>query len=66
LSLGFRVCSVEKSTSVSGVTLVVGADWREGTTYKAEAEDNTTPDTAEALNGADDTACMHVNPNYTW
>ncbi|MFJ2831659.1 LCP family protein [Streptomyces sp. NPDC087263] len=65
-SLGIPVSSVEKSTSVSGVTLVVGADWREGTTYKAEAEDNTTPDTAEALNGADDKACMHVNPNYTW
>ncbi|MEV7345666.1 LCP family protein [Streptomyces sp. NPDC093544] len=65
-SLGIPLSSVEKSTSVSGVTLVVGADWREGTTYKAEAEDNTTPDTAEALNGADDKACMHVNPNYTW
>ncbi|MFE9765837.1 LCP family protein [Streptomyces sp. NPDC005808] len=65
-ALGIPASSVEKSTSVTGVTLVVGADWREGTTYKAEAEDNTTPDTAEALNGADDTACMHVNPNYTW
>lgn len=65
-SLGIPLSSVEKSTSVSGVTLVVGADWREGTTYKAEAEDNTTPDTAEALNGANDEACMHVNPNYTW
>lgn len=65
-ALGIPLSSVEKSTDVSGVTLVVGADWREGTTYKAEAEDNTTPDTAEALNGADDEACMHVNPNFTW
>ena len=65
-ALGIPQSSVEKSTSVSGVTLVVGADWREGTTYKAEAENNTTPDTAEALNGADDGACMHVNPNFTW
>lgn len=65
-ALGIPTSSVEKSTNVSGVTLVVGADWREGTTYKAEVEDNTIPDTAEALNGANDEACMHVNPNYTW
>lgn len=49
-----------------GVTLVVGADWREGATYKAPEEDNTTPETAQALNGADDKACMHVSPGFTW
>ncbi|MFK4103594.1 LCP family protein [Streptomyces sp. NPDC019531] len=65
-SLGIPMSSVKKSTDVSGVTLVVGADWREGTTYKAAKEDNTTPQTAEALNGADDSACMHVNPGFTW
>ncbi|MFJ4832165.1 LCP family protein [Streptomyces sp. NPDC088747] len=65
-ALGIPTSSVQKSTDVSGVTLVVGADWREGTAYKAEAEDNTTPDTAEALNGADKKACMHVDPDYTW
>ncbi|MEU4612232.1 MULTISPECIES: LCP family protein [Streptomyces] len=65
-SLGIPLSSVEKTTNVSGVTLVVGADWREGTAYKAPKEDDSTPESAEALNGADDKACMHVNPNFTW
>jgi hypothetical protein len=65
-SLGIPLSSVKKSTDVSGVTLVVGADWREGTTYKAAKKDDTTPKTAEALNGADESACMHVNPGFTW
>ncbi|MGQ4384969.1 LCP family protein [Streptomyces sp. SAS_270] len=65
-SLGIPFGSVKKSTDVSGVTLVVGADWRTGTTYKAKAEDDTTPDTAEALNGAKTDACMKVNPAFTW
>ncbi|MFF7053696.1 LCP family protein [Streptomyces griseorubiginosus] len=65
-SLGIPMSSVKKSTDVSGVTLVVGADWREGTTYKAPKQDDTTPKTAEALNGADESACMHVNPGFTW
>ncbi|MFF0017263.1 LCP family protein [Streptomyces sp. NPDC005374] len=65
-SLGIPMSSVKKSTDVSGVTLVVGADWRTGSTYKAPVADDTTPKTAEALNGADDSACMHVNPGFTW
>lgn len=65
-SLGIPLSSVKRSTEVSGVTLVVGADWRQGTAYRAPAEDDRTPDTAEVLNGADDTACMHVNPRFTW
>ncbi|MFB6549904.1 LCP family protein [Streptomyces sp. NPDC056405] len=65
-SLGIPVSSVRRSTDVSGVTLVVGADWREGTTYKAPASDDRTPGSAEALNGADESACMHVNPAFTW
>ncbi|MFC7884447.1 LCP family protein [Streptomyces sp. NPDC057376] len=65
-SLGIPASSVQRSTDVSGVTLVVGADWREGTAYEAPEADNTTPESAEALNGADDSACMHVNPAFTW
>ncbi|MFC5217593.1 LCP family protein [Streptomyces coerulescens] len=65
-SLGIPLSSVKKSTNVSGVTLVVGADWREGTAYKAPKEDDKTPETAEALNGANEDACMHVNPNFSW
>ncbi|MFD9006574.1 LCP family protein [Streptomyces sp. NPDC059582] len=65
-SIGIPPSSVTKSTDVSGVTLVVGADWRSGTTYKAPKEDDRLPDTADALNGADKDKCMPVNPNYTW
>jgi len=65
-ALGIPTSAVKKSTSVSGVTLVVGADWSTGTKYKAPAEDDTTPTSADALNGSDTTACMHVDPNYVW
>ncbi|MFD3731113.1 LCP family protein [Streptomyces sp. NPDC058632] len=65
-SLGVPESSVRRSTDVSGVTVVVGADWREGTVYEAPEQDDTTPESAEALNGADDSACMKVDPNYTW
>ncbi|MER6157130.1 LCP family protein [Streptomyces sp. NPDC001868] len=68
-ALGIPLGQVEKSTDVSGVTLVVGADWREGKAYKAEdAEkgDDRTPESADALNGANKKACMEVNPAFTW
>jgi LCP family protein required for cell wall assembly len=65
-ALGIPTSAVKKSTSVSGVTLVVGADWSTGTKYKATAEDDTTPTSADALNGSDTTACMDVDPNYVW
>jgi LCP family protein required for cell wall assembly len=65
-SLGIPASSVKRSTDVSGVTLVVGADWREGTAYREPGSDDSTPESAQALNGADDSACMHVNPGFTW
>lgn len=65
-ALGIPTAQVKKSTEVSGVTVVVGADWRSGTTFKAPVKDDTTPDTAEAINASDTTQCMHVDPNYTW
>ncbi|MEJ1201368.1 MULTISPECIES: LCP family protein [unclassified Streptomyces] len=65
-SLGVPASSVQRSTDVSGVTLIVGADWREGTAYAAPEADDTTPDSAEALNGADESACMRVDPAFTW
>ncbi|MGE6730101.1 LCP family protein [Streptomyces sp. NPDC059900] len=65
-SLGMKLSSVKKSTDVSGVTLVVGADWREGNTYPKSKQDDKTPDSADALNGSDKKACMHVNPKFTW
>ncbi|QOV37926.1 LCP family protein [Streptomyces ferrugineus] len=65
-ALGIPADAVDKSTDVSGVTLVVGADWREGTTYKAPKQDDRTPETAEALNASDTKACMKVDPDFTW
>ncbi|MFJ4472636.1 LCP family protein [Streptomyces sp. NPDC089424] len=67
-SLGIPPGSVQKSTDVSGVTLVVGADWREGTTYpkqrKPEAGD--LPESADAVNGSDRSQCMDVYAPYRW
>ncbi|WP_037677299.1 LCP family protein [Streptomyces griseus] len=64
--LGLPTSAVKKSTDVSGVTLVVGADWRSGTAYEAPKEDDTTPDTANALNASDKSACMDIAPGFTW
>ncbi|MEV0528190.1 LCP family protein [Streptomyces sp. NPDC050439] len=65
-SLGMKLSSVKKSTDVSGVTLVVGADWREGNKPPKAKQDDKTPDSADALNGSDKKACMHVDPDFTW
>ncbi|MFI6088984.1 LCP family protein [Streptomyces sp. NPDC051218] len=65
-SLGMKLSSVKKSTDVSGVTLIVGADWREGNAPPKSKQDDRTPDSAEALNGSDKKACMHVDPDFTW
>jgi cell envelope-related transcriptional attenuator-like protein/LytR cell envelope-related transcriptional attenuator len=65
-ALGIPAGHVRKSTDVSGVTLVVGADWRSGTKYSAPADDDTTPSSADVLNGSEADACMHVDPNYVW
>ncbi|MEX3101488.1 MULTISPECIES: LCP family protein [unclassified Streptomyces] len=67
--LGIPAGAVRKSTDVSGVTLVVGADWRTGTAYKAPKavpEDDTAPDTAQAINASDTSQCMHVDPSFSW
>ncbi|MEW2393994.1 LCP family protein [Streptomyces venezuelae] len=66
-SLGLPLSAAKKSTDVSGVTLVVGADWREGDAPpKAKKKDDTTPDSADALSGSDKKACMKVDPNFSW
>jgi hypothetical protein len=57
---------VKQSTEVSGVTLLVGADWRSGTAYKAPVQDDRTPTSAETMNAADTSQCMHVDPAYSW
>ncbi|MFD3841639.1 LCP family protein [Streptomyces sp. NPDC058642] len=65
-ALGVPMSSVKKSTDVSGVTLLVGADWRSGTAYKAAEKDDSLPESEDTFNGADTKACMHVNPDFTW
>ncbi|MGW1543959.1 LCP family protein [Streptomyces sp. NPDC002309] len=67
-SLGIPLSSVRKSTDVTGVTLVVGADWRDGTTYpKQEApKAGDVPESAGAINGSDRGQCMDVYAPYRW
>ncbi|MBV7700042.1 LCP family protein [Streptomyces sp. TRM70350] len=67
-SLGIPLSSVQKSTDVSGVTLVVGADWRSGTTYPKQTapEAGDVPESAGAINGSDRGQCMDVYAPYRW
>lgn len=67
--MGIPLSAVKRSTDVSGVTLVVGADWREGAAYgggSGSPEAEGTPESADLLNGADEDACMEVNPAFTY
>ncbi|MFE4832494.1 LCP family protein [Streptomyces sp. NPDC056672] len=65
-SLGIPLTSVRKSTDVSGVTLVVGADWRDGLSYPKESkpEAGGVPESADAINGSKKDACMPVYAPY--
>ncbi|MFE7466445.1 LCP family protein [Streptomyces sp. NPDC057499] len=65
-ALGIPLSAVKKSTDVSGITLTVGADWREDGPYKASAAEEKTPDSARALNGGDENACMDIQPGFGW
>ncbi|MEU0950193.1 LCP family protein [Streptomyces canus] len=67
-SLGIPMGSVKKSTDVSGVTVVVGADWRTGTAYpkQSEAKAGDVPGNADAINGSDTGQCMDVYSVYRW
>jgi hypothetical protein len=67
-SLGIPASSVKKSADVNGVTLTVGADWREGDAYPKEnvLEEGKLPESAGAQNGQDKN-CMEVAEEiYTW
>ncbi|MEU3856798.1 LCP family protein [Streptomyces sp. NPDC028722] len=67
-ALGIPMSAVQKSTDVSGVTLVVGADWRTGTSYpgKSEPKAGDLPDNSDAVNGSDTKSCMPVYSVYRW
>ncbi|MFI7403244.1 LCP family protein [Streptomyces sp. NPDC049541] len=67
-SLGIPLSSVQKSTDVSGVTVVVGADWRTGTAYPKQSKPKAgdVPGNADAINGSDKSQCMDVYGRYRW
>ncbi|MGC9378568.1 LCP family protein [Streptomyces sp. MH13] len=66
--LGIPARAVRESTDVSGITLVVGADWRSGTSYPKQKtpEAGDLPDNSDALNGSDTGKCMDVYKPYRW
>ncbi|GGY66486.1 transcriptional regulator [Streptomyces geysiriensis] len=67
-ALGIPASSVRKSADVSGITLVVGADWRSGTSYpeQSKPEAGDLPEGSDALNGSDSGTCMDVYKPYRW
>jgi LCP family protein required for cell wall assembly len=67
-SLGIPLSSVKQSTDVSGVTVVVGADWRTGTAYPKQSAPKAgdLPSNADAINGSDASQCMDVYKPYRW
>ncbi|MGW7416280.1 LCP family protein [Streptomyces sp. NPDC054863] len=66
-ALGLPSSAVSRSTDVTGVTLLVGSDWRTGTSYpKAEVpKAGDVPKSAEAVKG-NDKGCMDVYGVYQW
>ncbi|KUN06713.1 transcriptional regulator [Streptomyces yokosukanensis] len=67
-ALGIPTSAVKQSTDVSGVTVVVGADWRTGTAYPKQAKPKAgdLPTGSDALNGSDSSQCMDVYKPYQW
>ncbi|MEU0334277.1 LCP family protein [Streptomyces sp. NPDC006193] len=67
-ALGIPMSSVQKSTGVSGVTLIVGADWRTGATYPRQSAPKAgdLPENSDAVNGSDTSKCMNVYSVYRW
>ncbi|MCX4881215.1 LCP family protein [Streptomyces sp. NBC_00847] len=67
-ALGIPMSAVKRSTDVSGVTVVVGSDWRTGTHYPKTAKPKAgdLPSGSDAINGSDATPCMDVYKPYQW
>ncbi|MFD8391300.1 LCP family protein [Streptomyces sp. NPDC059680] len=67
-ALGIPMSSVKQSTDVSGVTVVVGADWRTGSGYpkQSEPKPGDMPGNTDSINGADTSKCMDVYKPYQW
>ncbi|MFJ1617910.1 LCP family protein [Streptomyces sp. NPDC088251] len=65
-ALGIPLTAVKRSADVSGITLTVGADWRKDGPYHAPSAEEKTPGSARALNGDDESACMDIQPGFSW
>ncbi|MFF4393404.1 LCP family protein [Streptomyces sp. NPDC001552] len=66
-ALGLPASSVQKSEEVSGITLLVGKDWRTGDAPAPPPPAPTVaPTSAHALNGDNEGACMAIQPGFTW
>nr|WP_308288162.1 LCP family protein [Streptomyces corallincola] len=67
-ALGIPPDSVKQSTDATGVTVVIGSDWRTGTAYPARKKPTAgdLPDNADALNGSEADTCMDVYRPYQW
>lgn len=67
-ALGIPMSAVKKSTDVSGVTVVVGSDWRTGTSYPKQSapKPGDLPSNSDAINGSDTGQCMDVYKPYRW
>nr|WP_308346789.1 LCP family protein [Streptomyces sp. ISL-66] len=66
-ALGIPATAVQKAATATKITVVVGADWREGVVFPQQAapEAGSVPESADALNGTD-TSCMDVYSVYRW
>ncbi|MEU7075824.1 LCP family protein [Streptomyces narbonensis] len=61
-ALGLPASAVRTDAEAKGITLVIGADWREGTTYKRP-----TAVAGDLPDGADDKeTCMDIYSVYRW
>jgi LCP family protein required for cell wall assembly len=67
-ALGIPMSAVKRSTDVSGVTVVIGPDWRTGTTYPKQAPPKAgdVPQNTDTMNGSDTSECMDVYKPYRW
>ncbi|WP_336321275.1 LCP family protein [Streptomyces lavendofoliae] len=64
-ALGIPAGSVKKSGDVQGITVVVGADWREGDTFPKPPK-STGKAPGSNTSRADQSGCMTVDPDFTW
>lgn len=66
-ALGIPGTSVQKSAGAAKITVLVGADWREGAVYPQQAppEAGDVPESADVLNGTD-TSCMDIYEPFRW